>query len=297
MKRLAITGLFFTLISSLVFSAPKKAVGVIDFENKAGALAWINIGQDLADMLSHALVESGKFVVVERPKLDAILREQSLRKHGLTKGPVRSGGLVGAQILITGAVTEFEEGESGALGNIRVKAFSFGLGGKWAHIGLIIRGIDVNTGEIIFSERVEGKANASGFHFGYAKGKYAFGTEAFKKTPLGKAVQEAINKAVDLITVNTRDLPWRGKVIKVEDQDIYITGGRDVGLTTGMSFLVLKKLEELTDPDTGEVLGTETKALGRVTLVEVEDKFSKAKAVDVDPSQISRGDIVKLLEG
>ena len=279
-----------------LFAEPKKVIGVIDFENKAGAVAWVNLGQDLADMLSHALVESGKFVVVERPKLDAVLREQQLRKKGFTKGNIRTGSLEGAQVLITGAVTEFEQAETGGLGDIRVKAFKFGLGTKWAHVGLVIRGVDVNTGEVIFSERIEKKVNATNFKFGWDKGDYGINTAAFKNTPLGKALQEAIKEAVNLITIKTEDIAWQGKVMKVSGDVVYITGGEDVGIENGSTFLVLKTLEELTDPDTGEVLGVETKTLGKITVVEVQEKFSKAKTVDFEPSEISRGDIVKLLK-
>ncbi len=280
-----------------VFSRqPKKIVAVIDFENKAGFRSWVSLGEDLADMLSHALVNSGKFIVVERPKLKAILKEQELKSKGITRGRISLGKLLNAQVLITGAVTEFEEKESGGMGGFRIKGFKIGLGKKWAHVGLIIRGIDVNTGEILFSEKVEGKSDATGFDISYDEADFGIKTQTFKKTPLGKALQDAIEKCVELIEIKTASLPWQGKVIKTSQDTVYITGGENAGLNIGDRFLVLRAQAPLTDPDTGRILGFETQEIGKIEIYKVEDKFSRARALDGNSRKFKRGDIIKLIK-
>ena len=51
----------------------KKRVAIINFEDRSGY--GHNIGQGVADMLVTALVESDKFIVIEREELDEVLKE------------------------------------------------------------------------------------------------------------------------------------------------------------------------------------------------------------------------------
>ncbi|RPI52373.1 MAG: hypothetical protein EHM55_16650, partial [Acidobacteria bacterium] len=91
---------------------PKRTVAVsrfasnTDFNNHYGLS---DIGGGLADLLSSALVESGQFIVVERPTLSDVLSEQKLAGSGLVvqEGASRAGNLIGASLLVKGAVTEF----------------------------------------------------------------------------------------------------------------------------------------------------------------------------------------------
>jgi curli biogenesis system outer membrane secretion channel CsgG len=66
-------------------------------------------------MLTSALVNSDRFVVVERAELKEILSEQELKAGGLVNketGP-KLGKLAGVQLLIYGAVTEFGTQDKG----------------------------------------------------------------------------------------------------------------------------------------------------------------------------------------
>ena len=55
------------------------------------------------------LVQSGKYVVVERAQLDAILQEQNLGASGAVTPATAAkvGKLLGVQLLLTGSMTQF----------------------------------------------------------------------------------------------------------------------------------------------------------------------------------------------
>ena len=86
-------------------TALKKRIAVINFEDRSGY--GHNIGQGVADMLVTSLVESKKFIVIERAELDAILKEQGLGQTGLVtpQSAATVGQLLGLQRIITGSIT------------------------------------------------------------------------------------------------------------------------------------------------------------------------------------------------
>lgn len=275
----------------------RKVVAISRFENKSsygGGGQW-DLDNGMADQLTDALVQSGQFTVLERETLTDVISEQDMAASGRFQQSksARTGKLTSAQVLIKGTVTEFESKESGSgtgigFGGVRV-------GGKRgeAHVGLIIRLIDTTTGEVLDSQRVEGKAQSGGFKLGLDLGGVDFGTDSFKKTPLGKATQIAIDNAVEYVASKLRDVPFQGRIVKVTDSgDVYVSAGENVGATAGNTFTVYSVGEELIDPDTGELLGSEEEEIGEVKIYEVKEKYSKALTVS-GKGEIKRGDIIR----
>ena len=101
------------------------------------------------------------------------------------------------------------------------------------------------------------------------------------KLPSAKEVAAAFAKeAGPLLAQKTR-----GKVIKFSGARIYGNCGKRDGIAVGMTFTVNEEGEKLVDPDTGEELGSERKLIGRVKVIEVQDKFFKAVHVgDTEPT-------------
>ncbi|MBN2119674.1 MAG: hypothetical protein JW734_01285 [Candidatus Omnitrophica bacterium] len=255
----------------------KKTVAVSNFENRSGWRGEIKLGDGMASQLTDALIQSGKFVVLERQTLDDVVAEQDLAASGWTRESktAETGKLVPAQILIKGTVTEFEERSSGSGTGISYGGISLGSSKSSAHVAVIIRIIDTTSGQVLDSARVEGTAKAGGLSIGVSR-DVSFGTSGFKKTPLGEAVQIAIDKAVVQIADKLADVPFSGKIIKVEDGLVYANVGTRNGASVGDSFTVYAPGEELIDPDTGELLGSQKTKVGSIKLTSVEEKFSKA---------------------
>ncbi len=278
--------LFFGITLDSSFAAQlKKTIAVSRFENSTDTAGQAAIGTGMADQLADALIQSDKFVVIERQGLEDIIAEQDIAASGraAVSQVSQTGKLIPAQILIKGAVTEFEaEAQKGGTG-ISISGISLGSNKATAHVAVILRIVDSTSGEVLDSVRVEGDAKAKGMKIGVAQGGVDFGTESFKKTPLGEATQIAIDKAVLEIAKKLEAIPFEGRIIKMEGDTIFTNIGARNGAAAENTFNVFVKGEELLDPVTGENLGSERTKIGAVKIISTEDKFSKAVTAQGGP--------------
>ena len=285
----------FSVAVSVHGATLKKIVAVSSFENKTPWRGQVDLGDGMADQLTDALMQSGQFTVMERQQLGAVVAEQDLANSGRAQKSqsAQTGKLVNAQILIKGTVTEFQENSSGSANGVGFGGFSIGNKRSEAHMAVIIRLIDTTTGEVLASERAEGKATAGGMSVGANVAGVGFGTSGFSKTPLGKAMQETIDKAVAIIADKLKGVPFEARIIKVTgDNDLLISGGGKTGISEGDVFTVYSVGENLVDPATGEQLGSELEKKGTVKVTKVEEKYAKAHS-DGSLKGIKAGDIVK----
>jgi curli biogenesis system outer membrane secretion channel CsgG len=277
--------------ASTSFSGPKKTIAVARFNNTSGINSYINLGDDFSAQLTDALLQSGKFIVVSRQDLGAVLTEQDLADSGrLAKSLTASKGkIIPAQILVTGNITEFEQNTGGGAQGLNIHGVTIGGAKSDAHVAVIVQIIDSTTGEILDSQRVEGLADASAFTIGYS-GSWSLGSSSFKKTPLGKATQIAIDRSVVYISDRLARLPWQGRVVTVKEGLVYVNAGSNAGIKSGMNFVVYRKGESLVDPETGAELGAEKKKVADIVIFEIEPKFSKAKILsktdEIKPSDL-----------
>jgi curli biogenesis system outer membrane secretion channel CsgG len=199
------------------YDGPKARVAVSQFKDKTGKGWWTGaIGDGMADMLSTALFHSNRYIVLERQQVSDVLREQDLGAAGRikkgTEAPI--GEIEGAELLITGAVTEFEGAASGVGGGIGGIGGTAGrvLGGiaggiKKAHMAIDMRVIDTRTSRIVAATSVEGEATdfALGGALAGAGSGGALGGAlgGWSKTPTEKALRLCIQEAVKFIVSKT----------------------------------------------------------------------------------------------
>ena len=279
-----------------ILKGPKKTIAVTNFENKGGFRAEIDLGSGMAEMLTTALVNSNRFIVVERQAVLDILQEQDLGATGRTReaGSAKIGKMLNAQVLVRGAITEFEQTSGGGGQGFSYAGVSLGMAQAKAHIALNIRLYDTTTGEVLDSVRVEGNANRSSIAAGGNIMGVGFGTSQFQKTPLGSACQDAINKAVAFISQKMDTVAWQGSIVSIQDNEAYINAGKTSNVNIGDEFIVYKKGKELIDPESGATLGCEMKQIGALKVQSVEEKFSKTTATSGDVNSFSKGDIIKI---
>jgi curli biogenesis system outer membrane secretion channel CsgG len=272
---------------------PKKLIAVAEFENKTNWAGQANLGTGMADQLITTLVNSDRFIVLERQSLEAVLREQDFGASSRTKkeGGAKIGEISRAQILIQGSITEFDQKTSSGGGGFSYGGISFSSNEATAHVAVDVRVYDTTTGHILASKACKGTAKASGGGIGFASGDWAFAAGGEAKTPLDFAVRDAITQAVDFIALELQKLPWEGRVAMVKEGDIYINCGRTTGIMAGDQFSVFKPGEAIIDPETGINLGAENKFFGKIEVIKVEEKFSKATIIN--GTGFERNDIVK----
>jgi curli biogenesis system outer membrane secretion channel CsgG len=155
MKRilsLALCAALVLVVASVAFAADKSSkprIAVLEFKNKADNQWWYRGGAEAAqDVFVTELVKSGKFRVVEREQLEALMQEKNLTLSGDVDPAtaVRIGKLLGVNYILTGAVTEY--------GNTNVGGGGFGVsaGKKKFVAAMNARLIDTSTGEIVWAD-------------------------------------------------------------------------------------------------------------------------------------------------
>ncbi len=191
------------------YNGPKARIAVLAFDNKTGK--GHQIGDGMADMLATALFDTGRYIVLERRELGGVLAEQDLARSGRVNpdASIPTGQVEGAELLVTGAITEFEPNyQGGALGVVLPNApLGVGATGKQAHIAIDMRVVDARTSRIVAATSITGRstdlAGALGTVIGGGSTLTGVGLGAYRNTPVEKAVRVCIIKAVQFIVSRT----------------------------------------------------------------------------------------------
>ena len=132
------------------------------------------------------------------------------------------------------------------------------------------------------STKVVGKSGKRGLKIGYHGSKLGGLTgdlAGFQKDNVGKACQDAVNQAVKFLSRQLEDIPWEGTIVLVKPGKIMINRGTREGVSEGAVFAV-GSVEEVVDPDTGEVLDTEITVAGRIKVTSAKEKVAYCTALE-----------------
>ena len=285
------------LVFSAAFPQLKKRVAVFTFEDKTDhSWHWWDgrgPGDGMADMLTTALVKSGKYTIIERQEINQILDEQKLGQSGLVtpESAAQTGKLLGVELAVVGAVTEFGYSKKDVGG--RVKGIGVGVKSQKATVAVDVRLINTTTGEILTADNVRKEESASGLSVSTPKIDFANESE-FDNSIVGKATRSAIETITELIDQQMQNLPWEGKIIMVQGSTIFIKPGSDAGVKVGDVFYVYQKGQELIDPDTGLSLGSVDSKVGSIQVTSIVSGGKAAQAVVKTGGGFKKGDFVRL---
>lgn len=189
------------------------------------------LGKQASDMLSSRLVESGQFLVFERPDIQKLEREQAL------SGAAR---LVGVDALILGSVTEFGRqnvGKEGFLSQTKMQI---------ARAKVELRLVNPSTGYIFFSATGAGEATAeSGSVAGY--GSTADYDQTLNDRAIGAAISDVLNSLVGKLT----EQKWHTDILSVQGKQVFISGGIRQGLKIGDGLAVYRRGQKVASQQTG----------------------------------------------
>ena len=178
------------------------------------------------DMLINALVNSGKYIVLERQELNKINWEQEFsqteRVGDSTKIPL--GEIQGAELIVIGSLNTLEAKQSGGdLGGVISTLISavpytnetivneadkVSISWESAEVGMDIRIVDTKTSRIVASTAVKGSSTSGGFDISRTKythnaGELPLGFSVYEKTPVEDAFRKAVDAAVEFIVEKT----------------------------------------------------------------------------------------------
>ncbi len=286
-------------------TSPPALVGLkrtvaVDVFGGAELTAGLVAADGLTAILTDVLIEDGRFVVVERMALSSIQTEQQLGQGGSSTAETAAQGsrLIGASLLVKGAITKYNPEAGGGGLKIggpggRLLGLGAGVRTRKTTVSVSLRVIDTTTGQVIATVNAEGIASAREADAGVLNNRdgSTIGASAFRGTSLGKAVEDAILKAVGQIVLDQSSSPWTGLVVDNRSGAIYINAGADQNVQPSMVFGVYRKGEVLTDPGTGAVLDVAMERLGSVRVETVREKLSIGQVIGGQPP--ARGDLLR----
>lgn len=226
------------------------------------------VGKQASDILAARLVESGRFIMLERQDLGKIEDERDLANV--------SSKIIGADYLIVGSVSEF-----GRTAVSEVGIFSRNKKQR-AKAVVNVRLIDVSNGQIIFSEEGTGEALSE------ANRVFGVGAAAGYDSELDdKALSAAISKLISNLIENLLDKPWVAYILDNQQGQITISGGKSQGIKQGDELRIMKRGKIVENKQTGimiELPGTE---IARLRIVALAGEGNN----EVSIGEISSGDI------
>lgn len=209
------------------------------------------MGKQALDILSAKLAASGKFLLLERSDLAALLEEAKKSDGGLAT--------IGADYMIIGSITEFGRkatGKNGVFSSTKT---------QMVEAAVAIRLVDVSTGLIIYSDEGKGVAEIT------SKTTMGVGGNAsYDATLSDKAISEAIGQLVENIINKCTNKPWRSYFLSYESDAQLIAGGASQGIKAGDTFAVKTKGKKVKNPQTGAMIELPGKQLGTVTVVSTD---------------------------
>jgi curli biogenesis system outer membrane secretion channel CsgG len=197
--------------SQAPYAGPRVRISVTEIRDKTAGggvstqmlqkynIPWKAIGEGMREMLVTALFKTKRFAVLERDLLEEILKEQDLAASGRVQGGTgaATGGIVGADLIITGAVTEFVTDALTVKGGAEVAGTQIDGTMNKGYVGLDIRIIDAKTSEVVVATYVMGRANSYGLEADPGEeAKLPISLSIFAHTPAERAIRNAIQKAV-----------------------------------------------------------------------------------------------------
>jgi curli biogenesis system outer membrane secretion channel CsgG len=291
MKKVSVllfAGLILVSFAVTALAQPKVRIAVLRFEDNTPHYWWdaTKLGDAAADKFTTELVNSGKFSVIERNRLDDILKEHNLTAQGAVtpQTAVELGKLLGVELMVMGSITEFGFERYGAGITSRFHGTMYRYTCK-----IDVRVVNVQTAEILYAD-AEGSDHID---VGVGISGYAAGRDSDYGRVAGKTLEKATQKLVAGLEEKAAGMSTYvgfGRVASVSGNDIYINRGSSDGVSVGAHFTVVRFGEPIIDPDTGQELGKMESEVGVIEVVSVQAKLSICKLVS---GEAAAGDMIK----
>ncbi|HBF34579.1 TPA: hypothetical protein DDW35_08440 [Candidatus Sumerlaeota bacterium] len=244
----------------------RPRVAVLDFANKANITSEAKIGRGMADQMVTALVTENAFTVIERARLDAVDSEQVLNNDSNRFNPQSAskvGKLLGVNFFIVGAITEFEGDESSlaatiAPGKLGGGSYAFFMPliqamFKTTHIAIDVRVIDVETGQIVHANSVEGSSAEAGAGLSGFAHNFGVALSGNTKYPTEKAVRNCIKKAVNVVADSVKDYNAGASAPAVSKKST-VSVTAETGNLRATASTEARKIKTLSEGDSLEIL-------------------------------------------
>lgn len=202
MGRFAILGFIFMItlcqISEAAMLENNVRVAVMDFGTHKGAatkeINTANIGRAACEYVIEELVESKRFEVADRDRMQESFQAEGLKTEGIIDPDTAQNiaGKLQVQYIIYGNVSDL------TVSDVSTEVLANGVKVYTITAHIIARMMDIDTGNIIMASKGEGKSKSSFTKVGSPHtGYFMIGTKKVTQDSVHNAVQKAAYAAVD----------------------------------------------------------------------------------------------------
>lgn len=132
-------------VTKLPAKGERVAVTIYEFRSDVPEIG----ARGATDMFKTALVGNGRFRVVERSRLsEGVVREKQLNANGQSTGSSAQKQVTAAEYVFEAAITELSAGDRQTQGGVNIAGLQLGGGSGSDSIGIDVRIVDANSGEL-----------------------------------------------------------------------------------------------------------------------------------------------------
>lgn len=269
----------------------RLTIAVMDFDysslSNARNLNLIDgAARGVSDVVAGELVETRKYRVIERSRLDAILDEQGLANSGLVDSGTAAqiGRLLGAELIMVGSITQFDLQERGT--GFGLFGVSLGNQTRKALVTLNTRVINSTTGEILMSaegqaevSQVDGDVRIRGVNLGTATNNDGTLLTVATRDAIREVIKQMDSRQTELSAIGRVSPNTSGLVADVAGNSVIINRGSSHGYRNGLRLSIERVSREVTDPETGEVIRRVTDQVGVIELQDVDSTSSEGRII------------------
>jgi len=275
----------FFLIAFVCFSIKAQELPVIaitEIKSSVDSRYWQDYKNSKAlnfqTMLETQLVQTKRFKIMERNRIDEVLSEQVLQGEFSQNNTQTKVG--GVDYIVYGSVTKFGSKRK------NINTGSVSVVKLISEFGVDLKVVDVLTGEIIKAETVD-----ISLETGSGTSTNSFGISDTLADPLSDIQRTAAKSASALIAESIFPIKLITWDEEKESCCAYLNYG-DAIISTGDIFRVIEQGKSFVDPDTGLKLGSTEKTVSKLRVIEVLENFSKAEIIEGKTP--SGGELVRL---
>jgi curli biogenesis system outer membrane secretion channel CsgG len=244
--------------------AGKASIAVVPFQASADiSQAYASDLDLLYDSLVRILVKTNKFDVLERTKIDSVIDENHFATSSLgdPANLTQFGKLTGAQYLLVGTIRDLGV-------NVHREEIPYTTEVKCtesAHLRFEVRVVQAQTGRIVSAESA-GDSKDPGI----------------RTVSCGRTRQTVLDDTMARVSANLVanivDNIYPLTIVHVTGDELTLNRGEGSAFSVGATLECFTRGEAIIDPDTGEKLGSDETAVGKITVTQILDKLSKARA-------------------
>lgn len=264
---------------SVQAQAAKPVVAVVRIDD----LTSSGQADTLSTMIESAVAGTGRFRLIERQQLGKLVGEQARARGGVvtTNTPGRTGGFEGVDYLIYGTITSLSAKSASDIGSNLMSGL---LGNKNANctatsatLALDVKITDADSGEIKYVTRINEtqKAQAS------CEGKSNIDAALLMRSASEKVAGGLVTSIYPI------------QVAAVQADGTVVLNYGEGAVQPGAVMAVYVRGQEIRDPTTGEVLGSDEAKLGLIRITALTGRTSRAALTAPFSSAIPVGALVR----